>query len=307
MKKRLFTIALALVLALSFTGTALAATAADQIVEEANLKLLAAESYGMDMELVLEMSAAGESITMLAEYEIDVLTDPDKVKMDITVTVDAAGEKETVKMPVYVIQEEDGICIAMKAEGKWEHIDLPITEDLEGDLLGLDESGSFTDVTGYYKSANVKLNGRPAGRYTAKIRWEEYAELFKGLNFKDLVAEAELTEEEAAALDAVMEEALGFSMGAMLSSLFEGMDPTEVHLYIDDETGLPVRYEADLAKAVEQMMDNMFDVLLDQSGLDTSEVEAELDSIRIDRYDLVMKIYDVNNVKDFKLPSGAKH
>jgi len=309
MKKRLFTVVLALVLALSFSSTAFAASAADQIVEEANLKLLAAESYAMDMELALEMAMAGESVVMDMDCEAAVLTDPDKLKMDMVVTVEAAGEKETIKMPMYVIQEEDGVCIAMKVEGEWQHMDLPVTDFLEGDPMGLDTMGSFTGVSGYYKSANANVNGRPAGRYTARLYWDEYAELFESFDFASLFAEVEMTEEEAAEFDVFMDELLGMSFGAMMAGMFEDMDPTEVHLYIDDETGLPIRYEADMALAVEQLVANMLETLLEGFGATNAEVKEamkEMD-LSIDRYDLVMKIYDVGEVKDFKLPSGAKH
>ena len=280
-------------------SSALAASKADEEVAAAYAKLEEAQSYACQMQLVMGMTMAQEQANMEANCQMQVINDPLKLKMEMLATVEAAGEAQTISLPVYALEEDGMLKLYMNLEGEWLSMEMPMEEFDSAQFQGINAAEFTQGLSGFQRIGGKAIIGaRTALRYSARLNWEDMSQLMGEMDFSSMLGA----------------DANGMAwIFDLMESLYQDMGVSKVMLYIDEETGLPLRYEVDLTDALQQMMTNLVNLLVKEmqgqealSPEDQAELQEML-SLQIQRYALTLDFSDVNQVKDFKIPSAVKN
>ena len=219
----------------------------DAAYAEANDKLGQVKSLHIDMTLDLQLEehmtggGTGQSGSVAAgmAYHVDVTVDPAVVRAEMLFSVTKDGEKSSEGALSYAARDGETAVTYRSGDGgmTWER-----QTDPEGDFLPESFSGiidPFVDRTvRFRRNGTADVNGRPAAVYTGTA---DSTCLYRGM-IHDFLAALVDSAGAAEAFSGSPEEA------------FSGLSGIEVTFMADEESGLPVRYTADMTAAVRDLL-----------------------------------------------------
>ena len=258
-------------LALSVTacgGTTNKGNSAEKI-QAALEKINAIQSMDATMFMEMDMSAMGQSIETDTTMNMSCFNDPMKLKANMTVSM---GELGAVSMSVYAQQDGEQCSTYLYDGTSW------TVQTMEIDDLQQYDAQQSMDLylesgVDYAYEGTEEINGMTTDKYSGVIRGDAMEEVMK-----------------ASGATSNLESSLGSSVD--LSDLYSDMEDMPITVWIDQETGYPVRYYMDMTDVMQAMMTKMF-----------SSMGAG--SITIGKMQITMDCFNFDNVPDFEIPAEA--
>lgn len=258
-------------LALSVTacgGTTNKGNSAEKI-QAALEKINAIQSMDATMFMEMDMSAMGQSVETDTTMNMSCFNDPMKLKADMTVSM---GELGAVSMSIYAQQDGEQCSTYLYDGTSW------TVQTMEIDDLQQYDAQQSMDLylesgVDYAYEGTEEINGMTTDKYSGVIRGDAMEEVMK-----------------ASGATSNLESSLGSSVD--LSDLYSDMEDMPITVWIDQETGYPVRYYMDMTDVMQAMMTKMF-----------SSMGAG--SITIGKMQITMDCFNFDNVADFEIPAEA--
>ena len=258
-------------LALSVTacgGTTNKGNSAEKI-QAALEKINAVQSMDATMFMEMDMSAMGQSVETDTTMNMSCFNDPMKLKADMTVSM---GELGAVSMSIYAQQDGEQCSTYLYDGTSW------TVQTMEIDDLQQYDAQQSMDLylesgVDYAYEGTEEINGMTTDKYSGVIRGDAMEEVMK-----------------ASGATSNLESSLGSSVD--LSDLYSDMEDMPITVWIDQETGYPVRYYMDMTDVMQAMMTKMF-----------SSMGAG--SITIGKMQITMDCFNFDNVADFEIPAEA--
>lgn len=270
--KRLAVLALGTMLTLSMAacGGTVSKEDATEKIQAAAQKMEAVESMDAAMYMEMDMSAMGQSVQTDTTMEMSCFNDPMKLKADMTMSMGALG---SISMSIFA-QENDGAMDMYLYDGSnWVHQTTDISAVEQYDAQ--ESMNLYLDSgTEYISAGTEEINGATADKYTGIIRGDALEEVMKASGAT---------------------ENLESSMGGMVdvSELYSGLGDMPVTVWIDQQSGYPVRYYMDMTDIMQSMMSKAM------AGIEGG------DTLTIDKVTVTMDCFNFNNVADFEIPAEA--
>ena len=224
----------------------------------------------MIMSVDMTLTAAGESV----EIPISTSVSMDSVNEPLAAhaVMDTVAMGQPSRMEYYVEQSGEGYTAYMSTDAvNWTAMSL--------DVGGLDQLSAAEGLEFYLRCASAfekageeEVRGAAASRYDGEIP-------------ADMMAEAL---ERSGAYS--MFEMLGIDSGSA-PQLTSGMG---LSIWLDDETGLPVAYEIDMAALMDELMETAF-----------AAVDMELD-VAIGEAYVYVTLSDFNGIDAIEIPDEAR-
>lgn len=273
--KRIAVLALGAALTLSMTacgGTENKDTSSGDI-STAMEKLNAVSSLDATMVMEMNMSVMEQTMETKTTMNMSCFNDPMKLKADMTMDM---GDLGAVDMSMYAAMDGDTYNMYLYDGSSWttQAVDMSYLQqyDAKESMNLYLESGDDYTLDG-----TEEINGSTANKFTGVIRGEALEEV--------LAASGATSNLEA-------------SVGDLdLASLYSDLGDLEITVWVDQESGYPVRYAMDMT----QMMQGMMDKILAASaeGEDTSGM------LTVDKVNMVMDCFNFNSAADFEIPAEA--
>ena len=263
--------AMAVSLAACGGGTASKEDATEKI-RAASEKVNAVESMEATMLMEMDMSVMGQSVESDTTATMSCFSDPIKLKMDMTTNM---GELGAMSMSMYA-QAEGSQCTTYLYDGTSWIVD---TVDV-GDVEQYDAQQSMDlylkSGTEYASLGTETVNGVTADKYSGIIRGDALEEVIRN-----------------SGASSSLETSLGG--GLTLGDLYSDLGDMPITVWIDQETGYPVRYYMDMTDVMQSMMTKML------SGMG---IEGE-GLMTISKLEITMDCYNFNAAADFTIPADA--
>ncbi len=278
--KRILAIALLAALVLCLVGCGSFETR----MAKAAKKMSSLQTYHVDLDMQISMSMAllGQSVDMdiAMQSAMDAQSDPMRCKMDMT--LNAMGMNQQV-LGYFEKDGEEYISYASADGGTtWEKKtvtaeDLPVQSEKMGENIQIfiECAESFQEV------GKEEINGSAATRYDGEISGESVQ----------------------AAMDiSGTWEILSQSMGTEIDeSAFSDLGSIPCSIWIDDKSGMVVRYDMDMTEIMQSMAEEMISQTLASIGADGIEVELDIAQVTVSA---VMSQFD--QVGEIVIPDEAK-
>ncbi len=221
-------IALLLAISLSACGDSFESAMARALSEMQDV-----ESLHMDMVMSLDMSLSAEGQTLDMPISMDMSMDTINEPLTAHATMNMNVMQQPVGVEYYLEQSGENYQMYANMDGGgWESMSMDETE--LGQFSAVDGVEFYLQcASAFEKVGEEEVRGATASRYDGEIP-------------ADMLSEAI---ERSGAYD--MFESLGVS-GESTDGLTSGMG---LSIYLDNETGLPVRYVIDMTDLMREMMD----------------------------------------------------
>lgn len=243
-------------------------------VAESLIKVSEAESMASDMVMNYSMSMGEEKLDMVMSTYMEMLNNPTKIKMDMT--TELLGEGFTTKY--YMEETEDGKYTMyygsedMAIGWAKEVVDASYVEQLVGN------SDYYLEYAKNFESAGTEdLNGEKTERFDGVIKVDDIEEVLSQTGL-DAMAGVDSSEFD-------------------LAELFANMEDIPLSIWISDESGYPVKYEMDMTKMMQTIMDNVIAMEESQEAMDMN--------ISIDNAFVEITYSNFNGVEDFEIPADV--
>lgn len=273
--KRIAVLALGAALTLSMTACGGTENKDDSSgdISTAMEKLNAVSSLDATMVMEMNMSVMEQPMETKTTMNMSCFNDPMKLKADMTMDMGGLG---AVDMSMYAAMDGDTYNMYLYDGSSWttQAVDMSYLQqyDAKESMNLYLESGDDYTLDG-----TEEINGSTANKFTGVIRGEALEEV--------LAASGATSNLEA-------------SVGDLdLASLYSDLGDLEITVWVDQESGYPVRYAMDMT----QMMQGMMDKILAASaeGEDTSGM------LTVDKVNMVMDCFNFNSAADFEIPAEA--
>lgn len=235
-------------------------------------RINAVESMEATMLMEMDMSVMGQSVESDTTATMSCFSDPIKLKMDMTTNM---GELGAMSMSMYA-QAEGSQCTTYLYDGTSWIVD---TVDV-GDVEQYDAQQSMDlylkSGTEYASLGTETVNGVTADKYSGIIRGDALEEVIRN-----------------SGASSSLETSLGG--GLTLGDLYSDLGDMPITVWIDQETGYPVRYYMDMTDVMQSMMTKML------SGMG---IEGE-GLMTISKLEITMDCYNFNAAADFTIPADA--
>lgn len=273
--KRIAVLALGAALTLSMTACSSTENKDDSSgdISTAMEKLNAVSSLDATMVMEMNMSVMEQPMETKTTMNMSCFNDPMKLKADMTMDM---GDLGAVDMSMYAAMDGDTYNMYLYDGSSWttQAVDMSYLQqyDAKESMNLYLESGDDYTLDG-----TEEINGSTANKFTGVIRGEALEEV--------LAASGATSNLEA-------------SVGDLdLASLYSDLGDLEITVWVDQESGYPVRYAMDMT----QMMQGMMDKILAASaeGEDTSGM------LTVDKVNMVMDCFNFNSAADFEIPAEA--
>ena len=267
-----------LVLALAACGGSAGGGADDAgtVLAEAQAAFEQVRSMHYTMDMDMGFTADGETIAIETNAEADYIVSPTQMDMDMNMSMMDLFDV-TIKM--YLVQEEDGYTVYTGMDDGEGNITW--SRDTMDDLDNLSQyNASYSmelyldNSTNFVENGTEEVAGITATRYDGVISQESLDEVMEA--------------------SGVLEEFEAFGVEGLDDMLHE-MGDLPVSIWIDPDSGLPVKYEMDMTG----MMQNMMDKLMAQD-----EEMAET-AMTVDKCHLSMVCSDFNSIDTIHVPQEA--
>lgn len=245
-------------------------------VQAATEKMASATSMTAQMTMDMDMSVSGQTASTSTTMDMTVFNDPMKLKADIKIT--ANGTEQS--MGIYADGDKDSYTMYVTADGtSWQKQAATLEELQQYDPKG--SMDSYLSMSSSFKEgATEQVNGKDAVKYTGVIPGKDMEELMN----------------TTGALDSLKNIDPSGAVGDdQIKEMFKDMADLPVNLWIDKESGYPVKYEMDMT----DMMSTMFKKLLTAMNMDESLMD-------VTKMQITMVCSDFNAAADFEIPAEAK-
>ena len=236
-------------------------------------KVNAVSSLDATMVMEMNMGVMGQTMETKTTMNMSCFNDPMKLKADMTMDM---GDLGAVDMSMYAAMDGDTYNMYLYDGSSWttQAVDMSYLQqyDAKESMNLYLESGDDHTLAG-----TEEINGSTTNKFTGVIRGEALEEV--------LAASGATNNLEA-------------SVGDLdLASLYSDLGDLEITVWVDQESGYPVRYAMDMT----QMMQGMMDKILAASaeGEDTSGM------LTVDKVNMVMDCFNFNSAADFEIPAEA--
>ena len=291
MKKIKKTLAILLVLAMALSLAACGSF--ETKMARAARKMEKLQSYRMDMNLDMgfTMSLLGQSmdLDMGMQGQADVLTDPMKMKMDMTLSV----LDEEVQMLNYTEKDGEHFVTYVSPDGgdTWAKKSVDAGEMSEFSVL--DNFGLLFKLAGTFEKGDaVIVRGSEATVYSGLVQGEDIKALIGSTGVLDSLQEQ---------LEVDLEDA---------AQALDDLGSVPVTIAIDNKSGMITRYTMDLTEVMQKLMPLVMDQAMASvsqeaglEGMDLSKLGLTLD---VDRVTAEVELYDFDAVASFEIPQEAK-
>ena len=286
MKRIRTTMASILLIVMAFTLSGCGSFEARIARAASQMQKLDSMHMDIDLQFSLAVTLLGESVAMdyAMDIESDMFTDPLLARMDMTLQ----GFGESLPFQYYM-EEEDGIyTLYFTSDGgdSWQKQNFK-SEEYPGNLA---TSNAVSQLALFSKSAKSfremgteSINGSAALRYDGVLEGE-------------IVSEA-LTQSGVAAM---LSEQFGTPIDM---SVFAGTS-ISASIWIDQKTGMIVRYDLDLTEAMNDVLKMALDAVLESAGVDGLEGLTSSVELKDCLFSTVLSQFDA--VERFEIPAAAK-
>lgn len=242
--KRAGALALAALMALSLS----ACEGGDQTaaVEAAQAKLDAADSfesvYRTEMEYALADGEDGEARTMSAvnEMAVTLFTAPEpRLKASTSTVLTVGEESRSQSMTIYMLKEGEGYSQYLNSGTQWAKaaVEAAAMEEMKpADSIQL----FLNDGAEYKKAGTETLESGSAAKYESTLGGAALVETLDSLGLLDSIG--------------TMSEDQQDKIRADLEKHLKGQ---AVHIWVDEATGYPVRYEMDLTATMAEVAESI--------------------------------------------------
>lgn len=270
--KRTAAIALGILLAVSMTacgGTG--ETAGD--IPTALEKINAVKSMDATMVMELDMSIMDQSMETETTMSLSCFNDPMKLKADITMDM---GQLGTMDMRMYAAMDGDTYTAYLYDGTAWtaQTVDMSALQQYDAQEsmnLYLESAEDYT------QEGTEEINGSTANKFTGVIRGDALEEVL---------------------VNSGAVSSLETSTGDLdLADLYSDLGDLEITVWVDQESGYPVRYAMDMTEMMQSIMDKAMAASV--SDADTSG------TMTMDKVTMVMDCFNFDNAADFEIPEEA--
>ena len=270
--KRTAAIALGILLAVSMTACGGAEKSAGDI-PTALEKINAVKSMDATMVMEMDMSVMGQSMETETTMNMSCFSDPMKLKADMTMDM---GQLGSVDMSMYAAMDGDSYTVYLYDGTAWtaQTVDMSYLQQYDAQEsmnLYLESAEDYT------QEGTEEINGSTANKFTGVIR---------GDALEEVLANSGAT------------SSLENSTGDLdLADLYSDLGDLEVTVWVDQESGYPVRYAMDMT----QMMQGIMEKAMAASGGETDTSGM----VTMDKVTMVMDCFNFDNAADFEIPAEA--
>ena len=247
-------------------------------IEESLKRMAEVDSMEMKMVMNMDMSVEAdgqkESVESVTTMDMECMTNPLKIKMEMEVDMGAAGSQS---MSIYGDVDESGNYVMYMFDGEsW--LAMQVSEfDLNAYNAQSSMEAQIGDTSVYVLEGTDKLNGADVYKYSYTMTGDEMKEALQ----------------EAGALDSLSD--LGLSTSDAYGML-DGLGEIVTYVYVDAETYYPVQYEMDMT----DVMDALYAAIIEAMG-----EQAEGLSMSVSKMELVMTCSNFNGISDITVPEEA--
>ena len=247
-------------------------------IEESLKRMAEVDSMEMKMVMNMDMSVEAdgqkESVESVTTMDMECMTNPLKIKMEMEVDMGAAGSQS---MSIYGDVDESGNYVMYMFDGEsW--LAMKVSEfDLNAYNAQSSMEAQIGDTSVYVLEGTDKLNGADVYKYSYTMTGDEMKEALQ----------------EAGALDSLSD--LGLSTSDAYGML-DGLGEIVTYVYVDAETYYPVQYEMDMT----DVMDALYAAIIEAMG-----EQAEGLSMSVSKMELVMTCSNFNGISDITVPEEA--
>ena len=216
------------------------------------------------------MSAMGQSVQTDTTMDMVCFNDPMKMKADMTMDMGALG---SVSMSIFAQADGDTYNMYLYDGNTWTSQTAAVNALEQYDAqqsvnLYLDSGAEYISV------GTEEINGMTTDKYTGVIRGEAMEEVLK-----------------ASGATTNLESSLGGMVD--VSDFYSDLGDMPITVWIDQESGYPVRYFMDMTDVMQSMMSKAM------SGIEGG------DTLTIDKVEVTMDCSNYNNATDFEIPAEA--
>lgn len=236
-------------------------------------KINTVKSLEATMVMEMDMSLMGQSMETETVMNMTCFNDPMKLKADMTMDM---GELGSFTMNMYAAMDGDNYTVYMNDGSAWssETVDMSYLQqyDAQESMNLYLESGDDYTLDG-----TEEINGSTANKFTGVIR-------------------GDALEEVLAASGAT--SSLESSVGDLdLSELYSDLGDLPITVWVDQESGYPVRYAMDMTELMQGIM---------EKSMAAAGGEEDISGmITMDKMSLVMDCFNFDNATDFEIPAEA--
>ena len=267
---RILAVAIAILLALSLSACG---DSFESAMTRAVSEMQDVESLHMDMVMGIDMSLSADGQTLEMPISMDMSMDTINEPLTARATMNMNVIQQPVSVEYYVERSGEGYMMYANMDGGgWEAAAVDETElgqfsAVEGVEFYLQCASAFEKV------GEEEINGSTASRYEGEVP-------------ADMLSEAL---ERSGAYG--MLEPVGLDESAGVSGSEAGLELT---IWLDEETGLPVRYEIDMAALMDELM---------ETALAAVSMEIDVD---IGEACVSVTLSDFNGIDAIEIPEAAR-
>ncbi|MCM1387852.1 MAG: hypothetical protein NC231_11020 [Bacillus sp. (in: Bacteria)] len=228
----------------------------------------------MNMDMTAEMDGETESMESVTVADMECITDPLKIKMEMTVDM---GEDGSQTMSIYGDLDESGNYMMYMYDGM-DWMAMPVAEiDMEAYNAQSSMEAQIGDTSAYVLEGMEKLNGADAYKYSCTMSGDEMKEAIASAGAMDSLAAYGIAADDAYAM-------------------MDGVGEMVTYVWVDAETLYPVKYEMDMTEIMDAVMSGVVEALGEQ---------AQGITMHVTRMDMIMTCSDFNAVSDITVPAEA--
>lgn len=242
------------------------------------------QNFHMDMEVQMGLSMAmlGQSLDVDAKmtFGMDMQNEPMRSRIDMTVEALNTSEQALI----YLEQSEDSYTVYASADGgaTWEkeQVSAEETPAQSGNMVG-NMQMFISCAKSFQEAGTEEINGSAATRYDGEISGESIQTAIDMSGAKDILSEnlgTELDEDSFTALGSI-----------------------PCSLWIDNKSGMIVRYDMDMTAVMQSLLDDMIKEVLASQGLEGVALELTLSKVTVSA---VLSRFD--QVGEITIPDEAK-
>lgn len=276
--------ALVLVFAAAGCGGTAPNQADTDAVSAAVDKFRACESFSLSQLTEIEetVTVEGESYTYtgLTEMQMQLITKPEFYLMtQTTVDQEFDGEQMQQRSASYIVPDEGGYTEYLTDGLEW----YKVSTEADVSLMGISASSVvdtfFTDMIGFRKAADGELEGSKATRYEGELQGEDLLSMLEANGLLSSISS--MSENQQAKIR---------------SNLLKDLSGVTVSVWVDEESGYPVRFEVSMGDVLTGLNESISKTLGNKSS-DQQYVT--------DKYVICMDISDFDALENIELPPEA--
>lgn len=238
-----------------------------EVLGEAVTKLSKVKNVEAKSTMEMEMSLMGETMNMDMDMDIVSFNDPVKARCDVDMKVAGQG---TGKITYYIQQDGDKYTMYFNDGQQWNSQVMEL-----GDMSQFDAQQNIDLYTKHMENLTV----------TEEDGKNRFDGVIKGSAIEEVVKASGALDNVGAGMDA-----------EMLKGMFEGVGDLPISVWVDPESGYPVRYYMDMSGIMSGMMEKMMSSMgSEASGLD----------LKISKMAIAVEYSNFDAAADFEIPAEA--